>query len=203
MNLSTMRTAVRTKCSLDVNDASLDNTALNALINEAVHTFETEADWPWLEAFEDLSVTTGNSTKAPAATYLRTISLFDTASDMPLEEKEIEFLDRLTAAQGKPRFYGYFAGSLEFRPKADGAYTLRHRYLRFEPDLVADGDTPIAYTAWHPAIVEYACALVYRRLQDTQRAAQYVESYKMWVDKAKKRSNLSTPDQGGGIGGDR
>lgn len=203
MDLTAMQTAVRTKTGLDANDSLITTAVLTALINEAVHKFEVEADWPWLEALETLSLTSGNTSKTPAATYLRTISVFESSTDRELKEAPIEFLDRLTSATGAPQFYGYFGGDIQFRPGANGSLNFRHRYIRFEPDLVAGGDTPLAKATWHPAIVEYACALVYRRLQDSTKAAQCLEAYKLWVDIAKRRSNLSSPDQGGGVAGDQ
>jgi hypothetical protein len=196
-----MRTSIRTKLGLSASDSLITDTVLDSLINEAVHQFETEADWEWLETQETLNATSGNSTLTPGATHARTVSLTDIAGDTPLVERPIQELEMLTAATGIPQFYGFYAGLLEIRPKANGSYSYRHKFVRFEPDLVSGTDTPLAPSTYHYAYVEYASALVHRRLQDERKAAQCMAAYNSWVERARRRSNLMSPSHGGGING--
>jgi hypothetical protein len=181
-----LRTAVRTKTGLPSSDTLVTDANLTDIINEANHTLENEADWPWLEAVETVAVSAAGLNFTPAATYLRTVSIRKDTDDHPLVQWDIEQLDRLSNASGPPQWYGFYAGKVEFRPKATGSFSLIHRYLRFEPELSGDTDVPLSPTVWHRLIVEYAACLVWRRVGEPDKAAQALAAF-----------------QGGGISGDK
>jgi hypothetical protein len=196
-----IRTAVQTRTGLPASDTLITAQVLKDLVNRAYHQVEGEADWPWLEASEVLSLLTNDLTKAPAATYLRTLDLRHNTTGEILKWMPLEFLDVLIAAKGPPKFWGYSAGVLQFRPGADQAYTIVHRYITQPIDLAADGDVPVSPSVWEGAIVEYAAYLVYQRTNDLVEAKDALAAYNDWVASMKQRAFIRSSDEGGGVGG--
>jgi len=197
--LATLRTSVYTKMGIPTTDGLLTSTKVNAFINEALNQLEGEGIWQWQEATETLSAVVTNATLTPSSTnYGRTVALTIPGGD-PLELKPIAFLDKLVNASGPPVFYGFWAGQLLIRPKADASYSFTHRYLKREVALVADGDTPLVPDRWSPAVVEYAASLAYRSMNDADNAARCVSAYQDWVRRATTEGVLKADEQGGGI----
>ena len=203
MTLDEIRAAVRLKTGLPVSDTLVTDLNLLTMANEANHIFELEADWPWLEAQETIALAVNDSVKAPAADYVRSVSLRINTFDDELERWDIAKLDQLINVSGRPRYWAPFAGQLEFRPKADIVYSLRHRYLKTEPELLLGTDNPLSPKRWHYILVEMVSALVWRRVQEPDKAGQALAAYQAGVKLAKARSNLASADQGGGVGGDK
>jgi hypothetical protein len=175
---------------------------LKDLVNRAYHHIEGEADWPWLEATENLSLAANDLTKVPAATYLRTLDLRHAAgSGEVLKWAPVEFLDGLILAKGPPKFWGWSGGALLFRPGADQSYTIAHRYIYQPVDLAADGDIPVSPSVWEGAIVEYAAYLVFQRTNDVAEAKEALTAYTAWIETMKGRAFIRSQDQGGGVNG--
>ncbi len=182
-------------------DSLLTTTVQTAFINEALHKLEGEGEWQWQEATETLNATTGNATLTPSSVnYSRTKHLaISTGVGAPLELKDISFLDKLANASGEPVFYGFWAGALIIRPKADGSYSFTHRYLKREVDLVSGSDVPLVPDRWIPAVVEYAACLAYRRINDADNAARCLAAYQDWVQRAMNEGDLKATESGGGV----
>lgn len=198
---ATIRTAVLTRTGLPASDSLVTAQVLKDVVNRAYHHIEGEADWPWLEATENLTLVANDLTKAPAATYLRTLNLRHAATGEVLRWMPIEFLDSLITAKGTPKFWGYSAGVLQFRPGADAGYTIAHRYITQPVDLVADGDIPVSPAVWEGAIVEYAAYLVFQRTNDNPEAKEALAAYGAWLATMKGRAFVRSSDQGGGVEG--
>lgn len=198
---ATIRTAVLTRTGLPTSDSLITTQVLKDLVNRAYHHVEAEADWPWLETVENLNFVTNDLTKAPAATYLRTLDLRHASSGEVLRWMPIEFLDSLITARGTPKFWGYSAGFLQVRPGADTTYTIVHRYITQPADLSADGDVPVSPAVWEGALVEYAAYLVFQRTNDSAEAKEALAAYSAWMATMKGRAFVRSPDQGGGVEG--
>lgn len=184
---------------LPTTDSLITDTVLTANINEALHTLENEGEWQWQEATETIAATVGNASLTPSSTnYSRTVALTIPGGD-PLEVRDIEFLDKLVNASGPPVFYGFWAGTLLIRPKADTSYSFTHRYLKREIDLASGSDTPLVPDRWVPAVVEYASMLCYRRMNDAANAKICLDSYMQWVDRARRNGDLKANEAGGGM----
>ena len=197
--LTTLQTAVYTKMGIPSSDSLITSAKLTAFINEAINQMEGEGVWQWQEATETLNATVGNATLTPSSTnYGRTVALTIPGGD-PLELKSVGFLDKLVNASGPPVFYGFWAGQLLIRPKADTSYSFTHRYMKREIALSAGGDTPLIPDRWIPAVVEYAASLAYRSVNDTDNAARCIAAYQDWIRRAASTGDLKANQQGGGI----
>src|SRR4051812_29726043 len=105
MNFGAMRTTVLAALGLPSTDARLDATTLKALGNLALHDIEVIADWPYLEAIEDIALTSGGGPPVGAypsaeTTYLRTISARLSAQTEPLKPVSVEDVELLQLATG-------------------------------------------------------------------------------------------------------
>jgi hypothetical protein len=199
--LTSLQTALQTKLGIPSGDALLTTTVQTAFINEALHKLEGEGEWQWQEGTETLNAVITNSTLTPSSTnYSKTKHLsVTTGAGAPLELKDISFLDKLANASGEPVFYGFWAGLIQIRPKADASYSFTHRYLKREVDLVSGSDTPLVPDRWIPAVVEYAACLCYRRINDADNAARALAAYQDWVGRAAEVGDLKATESGGGV----
>ncbi len=196
--LTTLQAAVQTKMGIPPSDSLITTAKITGFLNEAINALEGEGIWQWQEATETLNATVGNATLTPSSTnYGRTVALVLSGTD-PLELKSVSFLDRLANASGPPIFYGFYAGQLLIRPKADTSYSFTHRYVKREIALSAGGDTPLVPDRWCPAVVEYAACLAYRSINETEKAAQCLSAYQDWIRRAMLNGDLKADNQGGG-----
>lgn len=197
MDLSALRTALRTRLGVPDSDALFTDTVCTALVNAALHSIETRNDWAWLEAVETIATINATDTYTPAATWLRTISVTIPGRE-PLQRKTIEELDMLLGTTGDPRFYGIFAEKIVLRPVPTSALNMTHRYVKYEADLSANGDTPLMPASYHHAIVSFAAYLGFRRSNQLADAGAAQAEYQQWEERMLARADRKSDDTGGG-----
>lgn len=198
MTFAQLRAAVRTRLGVPETDPQYTDAAVGDLVNSANHYLETEHDWPWLETSEDLPTAVGTPTVTPGATWVRSIDLRISA-DVLLSRRPIEELDFLAGTgAGEPRLWCVIGGQIALYPTPSAVITLKHRFVRSEPDLAANGDTPLVPSIWHSAIVEYSAFLSYRRGRDEDRAKAALAAYETWLAQMKRRANRYADTHGGG-----
>lgn len=198
MDLTALRTAVRTRLGVPSTDPQLTDANLTDLVNAANHYLETEWDWPWLETTEDIATVIGTATITPAAGWMRTIDL-RISNGVVLNRRPIEELDFLASAgTGEPRLWCVAGGTITLFPTPSAVLTLKHRYVRSEPDLASGGDTPLVPASFHSAIVEYAAHLAYRRTRSDDKAKIALDAYGTWLEQMKRRADRYADTHGGG-----
>lgn len=194
-----MTTAVYTKMGVPTSDSLITSAKITAFLNEALNQLETEGIWQWQEGTETLNAVVTNATLTPSSTnYARTVSLTIPGGD-PLELKPIGFLDKLASASGPPVFYGFWAGQILIRPVANASYSFTHRYLKREVALASGSDTPLVPDRWIPIVIEYACCLAYRSINDAENAARCLSAYQDGIRRAQMAGDLKADNQGGGL----
>lgn len=198
MDLQTFRSELRTRLGVPAGDAFWTDPACNQLINAAVHLVETEDDWAWLETTENIVTVNGTDTYPTAATCLRTLAV-RSPQNLVLRRMDVREIDGWTGS-GTPRIYATFGASLVVRPTPTVVETLLHRFLRTEPELVNAADTPLLPTSYHPAVVEAAAMMAFRRENKTQAAEGAKATYNDWVEQMRRRANRRSDDPGGGAG---
>lgn len=184
MDLSTIRTNVLDRLGVPSGDALFTTAVLNRAINAALDEIGAEHDWPWLEASETINTVAGTKTYTPNAAWVRTREL-KLADDYPLEWVTMIQLDTLypVTEQDRPSVFAIEQGQLYIGPTPDGVYVLTHRYVKAEPDLSADGDTPLMPAQFHNAIVELATYIALKRSRDDVRGAAALDAYARWLSK--------------------
>lgn len=184
MNLGAIRTAVLRRLPADY-----DTTALADLINNAVHYVEVLEDWPWQEAKTTFSTSAGTDTYTPAVAsgdvWLRTTELLVTSGGItaPLVRQPVRYLDDRWASniQGIPVEWAVTGDQIVFRPTPDGVYTITHRYIKAQPDLSADSDSPLSPAVFHGIYVEHALSSAYRRLGLVDEAQMAEKAVRDWT----------------------
>lgn len=181
MNFGQLRSAVYDLLGVDTNDGLLTPTVIGNLVNRANHTIESDAEWPWLQASETISIVANTDTYAPNVNWKQTIELVDDVERVLERYSITEMNDRWrSTTTGKPRDFAIFADQIVVRPVPDSAYTFKHRYYRFEPELVNDSDSPLSPNDMHGAIVEYAAYLALRRDRENARVQEAKLAYADW-----------------------
>ena len=191
MQLSEMRTAVRTRLGNPSTDGFFSDANLTDLINEALQVISTEDDWPWLQTSENIALVSGDGSYPPAANWIRTKQLHITNFE-PLVLISLAEVNEITA-QGQPEYYHIYDEEILVRPIPTVAATLIHQYIRTETALAADGDTPLMPLQFHYAIVAYACYLAHLRQGREQLAQLELRAYQDWYRRMvsfRRRSQL-------------
>lgn len=195
MNYSQLRQSTLTRIGVSSNDALFTATVVGDLVNEAIHTIEVEFDWPWLEAITTHSTTAGTQTLTVPTDWLRTDKLWIADND-PLEYLGFGDLRQQydVTGRGQPEAYSIVADAIYLGPTPDSTYTVNHLYIRREPDLTSDTDSPLMPASFHMAIVELATALGLRRSREEARAVVAENSYNNWLRRmADNRRRSSQP----------
>lgn len=200
MDLQTFRSELRTRLGVPAGDAFWTDAACNQLINAAVHLVETEDDWAWLETTENIATIAGTDSYLTAGTCLRTLAL-KSPNNVILRRVDVREIDGMTGS-GTPRMYATFGASLVVRPTPSAIETLLHRFLRTEAELVGAADTPLLPASYHPAVVEAAAMMAFRRENKTQAAEGAKTTYNDWIEQMRRRANRRSDDPGGGAGGE-
>lgn len=187
--LTDMDTAVRTRLGNPSTDGFFSTAQVTDLVNEALLTIGTEADWPWLQ-----SVGTAITTVAGTATYsisdtgyTSTRGLCIDGSD-PLEERQLAELRGMpTTDRGQPAFFAIAGSTIHLRPVPDAVYTIVHDIVTSEVALSGSG-TPALPAAYYYAVVAKATELAHLRQRDTARAQAALAEYNAWMQRM--RDNL-------------
>jgi hypothetical protein len=191
MTLTEMRTAVRTRMGNPSTDGFFTDAQLTDMINEALQAISSEDDWPWLQTSENISLTAGDGSYAPHASWTRTKQLYITNFE-PLVMISLAEINEITS-QGQPEYYHIYDEEILVRPIPTVAATLIHQYIAKETALSADGDTPVMPSMFHYAIVAFACYLAQLR-QGRQELAQIeLRAYNDWYRRMvsfRRRSQL-------------
>lgn len=175
MNLGELRTATNRRSGVLYDDAALDD-----LINEAVQRIALEAEWPWLHALYEFTATDDDGTQAlpDGARRVSSVNLGGYEAFVT----SIENLDAwdnvyVTSRHG----YAVRGTDLLFRPTQPAGTTITVRYIRSEPRLTGERDTPLLPDVYHDAVVNLACAIANERVGNFKRAEQFDRRYTDWL----------------------
>ena len=174
VNLGQLRTAVRLRANVPANDGIWTNAFVNDAINTALADLSLEQPWWWLQNTATPTATDGAVTLSGLSPVPRDISHVFVGD---VEAKKVSVAESdLTAVSGPvdARYtWSVWGQSLQIRPEPSASETITMRYYRDEPVLTADSDTPIMPAAYHPVIVERACAIGFESLDDQSSAAMH------------------------------
>lgn len=173
MNFGTMKQIVPAKIAgpsqaqrlMDVSGA-----LVGALLNEALHKIERAAMWKWQEAEAELIVLAGTQVPVTPPTDLALPFMARNVGirrdlDFHDERQRFDFSEDNASRPGRIDRYGIYGGDLRFFPVASQDETIRLRYYRTWPDLVADSDEPLFPETWHDLLTAYAAGKLALRLQ--------------------------------------
>lgn len=182
MNRIQLREATYARCGLDSTDARLTTTRVDGFVNDALHQIEVEHDWPWLQASTTISAVSGTGSYSVPSDWLRTRYLRIDA-DSTMERYDIAELDDRwpdSSSTGRPSEYAVDVDAIVIRPIPDTSYTITHRYIKREPDLTDDSQSPLMPASFHAAIAELAAYLGLRSVREETRSQVCLQEYQQW-----------------------
>lgn len=172
MNLSQLRTQIDRRTGV-----RQDLLATNAYINEALNNISSRRDWPWLDTLQTVTTTVDENTYPVTAAYSET----RTVNIGGIEAQQIYIADgdEFDGSTYCPDVYEYSieweAGTAQLvvypTPPADT--TILHRFVRTEPLLANDQDTPLMPERYHTIICDQAAGLFLERI-DASRSETYL-----------------------------
>ena len=181
MNLGQLRTEVYDRLGVPETDGQYPAAVLTRAVNAALNFIEAEQDWPWLTNTATLTTAAGTGDYLPPADWSRTVHL-QRASYEKLQRVSIGELDSLwdPTTSGPPEAWCPWSERIFLRPVPDAAYAYTHRYIKVDPALVADADTPLMPARFHVAIAEIATWFLLRRSKEDGRAIGAKAAYDEW-----------------------
>jgi hypothetical protein len=191
MNLAQMRDAVRTRIGVPAGDSFFSDPTLTDLVNEALQAVAAEADWPWLQTSTTFSTVAGTGSYTPPADWGQTRSLCIDGYDAMDWRSLSEIREYLSTQRGVPTVYTVSGEAILLRPTPGAVYVVTHDYLKGEPTLVSDTDTPVMPSQFHYSIIAFACHLAHARTNEigsyrgviTGSAAASLSQYKGWLER--------------------
>ncbi len=182
MNLGQLRSEVYSRSGIPLNDGLITASSVTSAINEAMHSVNAEESWEWLQAVETINTVAGQDLYTPAANWRQSLDLRHTDDRTLNWWNPFELRTRWALiAGGEPIEWAINVNQILLRPIPDGVYPIVHTYLIMDPDLVADGDSPLVPASEHSAIIEYATYLVLRRDSENPRAQLAQQAYTTWL----------------------
>lgn len=192
MQLSELRTAVRTRLGNPSTDGFFSDANLTDLANEALASVATERDWPWLCVSTTFPTVAGTAAYTPTSGWMKTRLLTIDGYD-PLEERSLAEIRGIPSSErGRPTLWAVSGDQLILRDVPDGVYTVIHDYVKVEPALSGDADTPVMPSSFHYAIVAKAVELAHLRQSRADRAREAAEEYAGWVVRMLDNKRRST-----------
>lgn len=181
MILEQLRDAVRTRLGTPENENFYQVQSLDDLLNESLQTISAEGDWSWLQTSTTFSTVYGTRFYTPPTDWGTTkavsIQGYDTMSYIDLQSARNYPDDQY----GIPAYYTIFDDQLYLAPAPNGIMTIRHDYLRTEPKLTDNSDSPIMPNMYHYSIVAMATHLAHLRSGDLPRANAAKLEYNDWL----------------------
>jgi hypothetical protein len=177
MQLSAIRTEVRTRSGLNSSDANFTDAILTTLINASLRQISIAEDWPWLQVTTTANTVAGTETISLAANCRKVVQMQYEHRDL----RYVQFRDRhmYYALTGYPSVFSESAGSYYIWPTPDAVYTIQYSYYRTtETALSADGDTPLLPDWAIDLLISKVCSLVARRNRDKDLENVFYAEYR-------------------------
>lgn len=181
MILEQLRDAVRVRLGTPESESFYLSQPLDDLINEALSTISAEGDWAWLQTTETISTVAGTRFYTPATNWQTTKALSIQEYDAMIYLSLQEIRNWPDATRDVPMFYTVYQNQLYLAPTPSAVYQLRHDYLRTEPLLRDNTDTPLMPGVYHYAIIACAVHLSHLRSGDLPRAQAAQAEYASWL----------------------
>lgn len=187
MILEQLRDAVRVRLGTPENENFYLSQQLDDLVNEALQTISVENEWPWLQVATTFNTATGTRFYAPPTNWQLTKALSIEGQDALFYIDLQESRNWPDDVQDIPLYYTIYTEQIYLSPTPSAIYTIRHDYIRQEPRLIDNSDTPLMPPQFHYSIVAFACHLAHLRAGDLPRARAAQDEYNAWKKRMEER----------------
>lgn len=182
MNRLQLREASYDRIGVPQTDATNTTSVVDRLVNDALHEIEVMHEWPWLQTSTTIAASSGTGSYAVPADWLRTRYL-QIDGDAVMEGYELgDLIARWPTStdRGRPYEFTVDGDAVLLRPRPDTAYTVTHYYVKREPDLTSDDQSPLMPASFHVAIAEKAAEISFRRAGQMDRASVCGAAFADW-----------------------
>lgn len=183
--LAQMRAEVRLRTNSVSTDTVLTNAIIDGAINDGLRQVSLEHDWPWLFTSETITTAADDGQYPVPADYLRTVSIVDRETGIPLEHRSIIEIDQLTPLDGLPGIYHSYGDSILLAPTPTTVRTYTHRYVRVENVLSGDAATPLVPLEYREGAVEWAARQAFMYVRNPEAARQAETGFYDWLRRAR------------------
>lgn len=183
--LSVYRTRVRNRMAAHTADTFLTDARVDEAVNNALGQTVLEHDWPWLQTSNSFPLVPGTTDYALGATFLKVKSVTLPLLGQPVQQRTVQEIDQvIVSITGVPQYYAVYGNNIELRPSPAQADTIKIRFYRTEPVLVAGVDTSLILDPFTDMVIEYAAYLLFRATRESDKAADALSAYKQMVERA-------------------
>lgn len=182
MQLSTIRSEVRTAAGFDSTDAHASDTQLNSLINRALRVINGMRDWDWRKENETITTVVNQASYGRDATAVRTVRLEDVERGDLLDMITPMASARYNDFSGRPAFWYVEKGRIWLVPTPSEARTIKHTFLRSETTLSGDTDEPLVPDDAIDMVILHAAAALLARTDDTSQMRLLERQYTQAVE---------------------
>lgn len=195
--LEQLRDAVRVRLGQPEADNFYTAPVLDDLINEAVQAISLEDDWPWQDASAILTTVIGQQNYVPTVTaghvWLRTRAITQADADSLSWRSLIEVRENGTT-KGDPAIYTVSEERIILAPIPTRVIAFTHDYVRQEPILVFNTDSPLMPVPFRFSVLHLAAALGHYRQNQSQRGDMEMQSYQGWLKRMQdNRRRVTVP----------
>lgn len=178
-------------------DPMLDEPILNGCIGQALRDISAVSDWPWLITSASLTFTAGVAPVPATMVKVRELTISGTrAKNVDLAE----FLD--IQAAGDQWVWAVIGSNIQLSPAPTTSPTNVLYFIRGEPALTADTQSPLLPEAHQPAVLSRASyhACVRKRMADAAQFhhGEYLEDLNRMRDATKTRTGPRQVREAGG-----
>jgi len=182
MQLSDLRTAVRSRAGIDPADGMLIDSVLNSFINGAVRQVAIMQDWDWNFASETITSVIDQDSYDRAARATKTDMVVDILDGGLLQQTSRAMAVRFQDRGSIPRFWYVLAGKLHLSPTPKTVRTYRHVYVTSEAPLSANDDEPSIPDYAIDLVIVKAALMATARTDNTSQQRLLAEEEKDLID---------------------
>lgn len=133
-----------------------------------------------------INLVAGTASYSLPADFLETRYIADLTNDNTLVPVDLVDFDVLPTSTGTPDQFSARGANLLVWPTPDAALALTHNYWRSPTALSGDSDVPelLPASPYHELLVSYATSRAFRRQNDLNQAAAWMQDFETGVRKA-------------------
>lgn len=191
VTLIQLRQMVRSRIGVPASDRFQDPTEIDAAINLAVDTVESEQRWPWQERVTTATLTAGDPLMPMPSDWASSRALFIDDSEL-VNIAVADLYRRPLTPQAQPDVWALVNDEISVRPVPDTAHVVTHIYYRAHTALTADEhalDMPDRHAV---AVVAKAAEHLSIREDDRSAAAAHLAEYMTAIARMRRDVRRST-----------
>lgn len=190
VSLMQLRGRVRTQLGIPQTDQFFPDDVIDAYLNDALSTVESEHNWPWRETVAAATATEGvvylpDDWRTTRAVWCDDVQLVNISPSDPRMTWEL--------GTSKPMYYAELGNHLYLSPPSSENVELTIDYYRQTEIMARDEDSlGVMPDQYAPAVVAKACELLSLREDNAGAAERFAAIYAGWLQRMRRSLRRST-----------